>query len=421
MATGDIKTFDYIYSGLTLQINAIDNGDGTTKFIVSCISGAADINALYWNDGVADGNNFDLGTKKDNSLNMNGTGEDWDGGVKVSSTGLGSEGTAKPSYLTTGETYVLNVSVNWATLDTLGVRATSTSTAGGSIKGVDGDAVVTECPHVHINDVTVAEEAGNAVFTVTIEKAYLYDVVISYTTANGTAGSSDYTTTSGTVTILAGHTSATTSISVPILDDTAPEPTENFYVNLTGATAVLPGDDLDVTECIADNQGIGTITDTDVVAPPPPPISSLGLSHGYWKEHDGTGPQGNDWNVATSTSFESIFGDHTAQGFGKWDIEPPYDTDGAPYKIGNANQAVVDDINFSTAFDLGGGGQNGLAREAVAAYLNAIDEGNVDNGGTEYNYAYSAAQVVAMVQDAFDDSAGLTMAEVTALLLASHD
>jgi hypothetical protein len=273
MAIGDIKTFDYVYSGLTLQINAIDMGDGTVRFEIVCVSGSADINALYWSDGVADGNNFDLGTKKDNSLNMNGSGEDWDGGVKLSSAGIGPEGDAKPTYLQTGESYVMDASLDWDTLDTLGVRATSTSTAGGSIKGVDGEPDVTECPHMSINDVTVAEEAGNAVFTVSLAEAYLYDVTISYTTADGSADSSDYTTTSGTITILAGQTSAT--ITVPILDDNNPEPSETFVVNLTGATADIPdlagGSDsvISVEHCIVDGQGVGTITDTDDDTPPP--------------------------------------------------------------------------------------------------------------------------------------------------------
>ena len=90
MALGHIKTFDFVYSGLNLQINAIDMGDGQVRFEVTCLQGYADINALYWSDGVPDGNNFDLGTKKDNSLNMNGSGVDWDGGIKLSDTGLGA-------------------------------------------------------------------------------------------------------------------------------------------------------------------------------------------------------------------------------------------------------------------------------------------------------------------------------------------
>jgi hypothetical protein len=147
MTEGSFKTFNYVYEGLELEVTAEDLGGGRTSFTVKCLAGYADINALYWNDGVADATQFDLGTKKDNSLNMNGTGEDWDGGVKLSSTGLGkaaldgttTTGLEKSTYLTAGESYTIEYDIDWATLDTLGVRATSTSTAEGSIKAVDNE------------------------------------------------------------------------------------------------------------------------------------------------------------------------------------------------------------------------------------------------------------------------------------------
>jgi Calx-beta domain len=268
MAIGDIKTYDFVYNGLTLQVNAIDLGSGTTTFSITCLSGYADINALYWGDAIADGSSFDLGTKKDNSLNMNGTGVDWDGGVKLSSTGLGTAGTDKPTYLTAGETYdKIGVAVDWDSLSTLGVRATTTSTAEGSIKGVDATGVVTTAPQISIDDQTVHEADGNAVFTVSLDHAYLYDITIAYSTADVSAHApSDYTAASSTVTILAGQTSAT--ISVGITDDNVPEPTETFHVNLTGATADIPGPDISLASDITDGQGLGTILDDDTAQGP---------------------------------------------------------------------------------------------------------------------------------------------------------
>jgi hypothetical protein len=143
MTVGSFKTFNYVYQGLVLEVTAEDLGGGQTSFTVKCLEGYADINALYWTNGVVDGNQFDLSTKKDNSLSMNGTGEDWDGGVILSSTGLGSDGLEKPTYLTAGESYTKVEAVDWATLDTFGIRATSTSTAEGSIKAVDNEPVIT--------------------------------------------------------------------------------------------------------------------------------------------------------------------------------------------------------------------------------------------------------------------------------------
>ncbi len=289
MAIGDIKTYEITYAGLALEINAIDMGDGTVTFEVKCTTGYCDLNAVYWNDGVADGSSFDLGTKKDNSLNMNGSGEDWDGGIKLSSTGLGSAGTDKATFLTAGETFVFSATTSFNLLDTLGVRATSTSTAEGSIKGVDGDAVVTHCPDISVNDVSVAEEDGNAVFTVSLDEPYLYDVIITYETSDGTAGSLDYTTTTGTLTIKAGETTAT--ISVPILDDANPESTETFTITLTSATADIPNVPggatmLAINDCIVDGVGVGTITDSDTDTPPPPP-------------HDHFADNGHDLSYAT--------------------------------------------------------------------------------------------------------------------------
>ncbi|MGD9479338.1 Ig-like domain-containing protein [Shinella sp. G-2] len=269
MAIGDIKTFDFVYAGLKLQINAIDMGGGNVRFEVNCLEGYADINALYWSDGVADGNNFDLGNKKDNSLNMNGSGEDWDGGVKLSSTGLGPQGNAKPTFLQAGESYVMNATLDWNSLDTLGVRATSTSTAGGSIKGVDGDADVTLAPKACVEDAAPVVEGGNAAFTIHLDHAYQYDVTINYTTVAGTAGTSDYNATTGSVTIHAGDLSAI--VNVGTVDDALVESTETFTLHLTGATADIPdlpgGPDSVLGVAIQCVDGTGTILDNDVVTP----------------------------------------------------------------------------------------------------------------------------------------------------------
>ncbi|HSH95675.1 MAG TPA: Ig-like domain-containing protein [Roseimicrobium sp.] len=147
------KTFTIEYAGLTLVVEATDNGNGTTSISIKCVEGYADLNAFYWNDGVDDGTSFALTGKNTSSLNMNGTGEDWDGGLKLSDTGLGKEGTTKATYLTLNETYPsFNINIGIDNLDTIGIRATSTSTAEGSIKGVAGVDEETNAPPVANND-----------------------------------------------------------------------------------------------------------------------------------------------------------------------------------------------------------------------------------------------------------------------------
>jgi uncharacterized protein YhjY with autotransporter beta-barrel domain len=111
-------------------------------------------------------------------------------------------------------------------------------------------------PSLSINDVTVVEgNAGtvNAVFTVTLSAASGQTVTVNYATADGTATQpADYTNTSGTLTFTPGTTTQT--ITVPVIGETVPEANETFFVNLSAA----------VNATIADNQGVGTITNDDV-------------------------------------------------------------------------------------------------------------------------------------------------------------
>jgi Calx-beta domain len=77
----------------------------------------------------------------------------------------------------------------------------------------------------------------NLAVTVTLSNASIQTVTVDFVTANGTAtAGTDYTSTSGTLTIPAGSTSGT--INVPITGDTAVEANETFTVNLSNATNV---------------------------------------------------------------------------------------------------------------------------------------------------------------------------------------
>jgi large repetitive protein len=126
---------------------------------------------------------------------------------------------------------------------------------------VDGQGVGTivnddPLPSLSINDVTVTEGNGgtvNAVFTVSLSAASGQTVSVNYATANGTATQpADYTNTTGTLTFNAGITTQT--VTVPVIGETAPEPNESFFVNLSGATNAT----------LSDNQGLGSITNDDV-------------------------------------------------------------------------------------------------------------------------------------------------------------
>ena len=111
-----------------------------------------------------------------------------------------------------------------------------------------------------INDVTVSE--GEALsFTISLSAAASEPIVLSFTTVDGTAkdgvgeagaGIPDYVAQTGTLTILAGETSATITIST--VDDGVFEPTEGFTIELTPLSGAIDAPTSDLV-------GVGTILD----------------------------------------------------------------------------------------------------------------------------------------------------------------
>ena len=118
---------------------------------------------------------------------------------------------------------------------------------------------------VTVDDPVVTEGQPFAVFTVTLTSVEPADVTVDYETQSGTADAvDDFLSTTGQLTWDAesGETNGQTSktVSVPITDDEALEPPEEFYLIVTGAGI--------------ENQPIfGTATILDDDAPPPAEIS----------------------------------------------------------------------------------------------------------------------------------------------------
>lgn len=118
---------------------------------------------------------------------------------------------------------------------------------------LDDDVV----PTLSVDDVTLVEgDAGvtNAVFTITLSATSGQTVTVLASSADGTATTpSDYILLPPTlVTFLPGQTTMT--VTVPVVGDTLSEADETFFVNLSTP----------VNATIADNQGLGTITDDDI-------------------------------------------------------------------------------------------------------------------------------------------------------------
>lgn len=130
----------------------------------------------------------------------------------------------------------------------------SSPTNGAIIGDGQGTGAITNddsAPAFSVNNVSIAE-GGNLVFTVTKVGTTSQSHAVNYATANGTAGASDYTATSGVLTFAPGQASKT--VTVTTAQDSVYELGETVYLNLSAATAGA---------VISDSQGVGTITNND--------------------------------------------------------------------------------------------------------------------------------------------------------------
>ncbi len=141
--------------------------------------------------------------------------------------------------------------------------------ATGTIRDDDGDEVLppSGLPTLAIHDVTVSEDAGSALFRVSLSEESDEVVTVGYRTSDWTAtAGSDYTATSGMLTFAPGETR--TVIAVPVLDDSEEEGDETFTVRLSDARNATLGDP----------EGTGTIRDDDTDDGADGPSSPSGLA-----------------------------------------------------------------------------------------------------------------------------------------------
>jgi large repetitive protein len=110
-------------------------------------------------------------------------------------------------------------------------------------------------PTISVSNVSVTEGAAGmraASFVVSLSKSSGQDITVDYDTTDSTADAgADYVADSGTLTFVAGQTSALASIDV--IGDLLNETNETFYLDLSGATNAT----------ISDSQGLGTISNDD--------------------------------------------------------------------------------------------------------------------------------------------------------------
>jgi Ca2+-binding RTX toxin-like protein len=109
-----------------------------------------------------------------------------------------------------------------------------------------GAAGPAQAATISINDAG-AGEGKPVVFTISLDAPASEQVQVTYATTKGTAGASDFTAATGTVTIPPGFASNT--ISVTTKADKLIEPAETFTIDLSAPQGAT----------IADSQGVGTI------------------------------------------------------------------------------------------------------------------------------------------------------------------
>jgi Calx-beta domain len=126
---------------------------------------------------------------------------------------------------------------------------------------VDGQAacmITDDEPRISISDVAKKEgKKGQTTlftFTVTLSAAYDQPVTMSYSTANGTAKSSDndYVAKTGTLTFAPGQTTKT--ITIEVKGDSKRESNETFYLDLFGNSS---------NSQFTKYRGLGTILNDD--------------------------------------------------------------------------------------------------------------------------------------------------------------
>jgi predicted extracellular nuclease len=281
---------------------AVDTGGSTTGDIYSYGAAAATDRAL---GALRSGTLIPLyGAKFTNntgstitSLNVAYTGEEWRLGTAARTDQINFEISTNATDLSTG-TYTGVAALNFVTPDTattgakngnaaadrtaLTTTISSLSIANGAsffIRWTDTDATGADdglavddfsitanaappTSTLNIGDVTQAEgDSGQTAFNFTVSltsPAGAGGVTFNASTADGTTNpanaGSDYTAlTNQPFTITQGNSS--TTVTVQVNGDTTVEPNETFFVNISSVTGATAGD----------TQGLGTITNDDVV------------------------------------------------------------------------------------------------------------------------------------------------------------
>ncbi len=137
------------------------------------------------------------------------------------------------------------------------INISNITSLSATISDAEGIVTITddETANLSIDDVTIQEDAGNAIFTVTLGDNVPGGFMVDYITTNYTAMvNEDFSLRTGTLTFI-GNKDEKQTITVPILNDAAVEASETFEVTLSNLNSGLVS--------ISKSIGTGTITNDD--------------------------------------------------------------------------------------------------------------------------------------------------------------
>ena len=245
--------------------------------------------------------------------------------------------TAGPDYVATSNTLnfaagsgaaqsqTVSVTINGDTAsepdETFFVNLLSATNGGTIVKSqgigtiTNDDAVAAVVGDISITDVAIAEgNSGTKTATFTVSHTGTAAFSVDYATANGSATAGpDYVATSNTLNFAAGSGAAQSqTVSVTINGDTAIEPNETFFVNLTAPTN---------GGTLLKSQGVGTIANDDTAGGVGNiSISDVTITEGnsgtkvatFTVSHTGSAAFSVNYATANSTATAGTSGDYLA-------------------------------------------------------------------------------------------------------------
>jgi chitinase len=206
--------------------------------------------------------------------------------------------------------------------------ALNDATATGTITDDDAE------PTVSIGDASAPESDGTVSFTVTLSAVSGQEVDVDYATTDGTAvAGSDYTAATGTAVIPAG--SPSTTIDVPVTDDSTYENDEGFTIDIASP----------FNASIVDAQGAGTITNDDVL--PSASIADISVAEGS----TGTTPAGFTVTLSNPSDFTATVDWATADGSATAGSDYTAGSGTVTFDPGVTSQLVSVDVLGDTTFE----------------------------------------------------------------------